>query len=133
MEKVLKHVGVMGMHWGRRSGGSSSRVSSADHLNAATIKKKKLHEMSNDELKTFANRMQLEKSYKDVNPSKVTKGKMHVTKTLETLGKITAAAGTITTAIALGKTLYKAYSKSSAGRATNKKVAAQLAARLASL
>lgn len=64
MSNKLMHYGVLGMKWGRRRGRSSS--SSADHKTASRLKKKKLSEMSNDELKKLTQRMQLEKQYKSL-------------------------------------------------------------------
>ena len=104
MNDILQHVGVLGMHWGHRSGSSSH--SSSDHTTTANIKRKKLHEMSNEEIRTLANRMQLEKQYKDLNPSKIARGGKAVDNALNTMGKITAAAATITAAAVLGKKLY---------------------------
>lgn len=63
MNKELKHYGILGMRWGRRKGGSTS---SADHSTAKGLKKKRLSELSNDELKKLTTRMQLEKQYKDL-------------------------------------------------------------------
>jgi hypothetical protein len=76
------------MKWGRRK---ASGPSSADHTVAAGLRKKKLHEMSNAELKTLTNRLQLEKSYKDLSRSKIDAGKKFAG---------TLLAGALTTALA---------------------------------
>lgn len=113
MATYLQHVGILGMHWGRRmdkegnvttikrgkrvplmttvrgkpvqangSGhrkGRSSLPSSDDHKLASDLRKKKAHQLSNEELKTLTSRLQLEKSYKDLSKSDVSSGRKFVT------------------------------------------------------
>lgn len=109
MPNELKHVGVLGMRWGRRKGKSSQ---SQDHKTAASLKKKKISELSNDELKTYNARKQLESKYKELNPSKVSSGFKKVTSVLTVVGTVTAAAATIKSAATLGKSIYEKVSKS---------------------
>ena len=81
MGNTLQHVGIMGMHWGhRKDDGSPGHVShpSADHATVAVIRKKKLSEMSNEEIQKMATTMQLENQYKKLNPGKVSAGKRYV-------------------------------------------------------
>ena len=63
----LKHYGVLGMRWGRRKSASSTTLTnpSKDHVRKTQLKKKKISEMTNDELKEITNRLQLEKQYND--------------------------------------------------------------------
>jgi len=71
----LEHVGILGMHWGHhKSGGESTGTKgpSADHVTVQTLKKKKLSDMSNAELKTLTSRLNLEKSYKELTVKKLT-------------------------------------------------------------
>jgi hypothetical protein len=68
----LEHVGILGMKWGRRKG---STPSSSDHNSVRGLTKKKVHQLSNEELKKVTARLQLEKTYKDLNPSKISAGK----------------------------------------------------------
>ena len=99
MTKDLKHFGIAGMRWGIRRGPSrlaqrlsgkvttvASRIkglkgkskidtSSEDSKVAKTLKKKKLSEMSNDELKKLTTRMQLERQYKDLSSKEISIGK----------------------------------------------------------
>ena len=71
MNNALLHFGVKGMRWGHRKASTAS----ADHLAVSGLRKKKLHEMSNDELTQLTKRLQLEKQYKDLNKTKLDVGK----------------------------------------------------------
>lgn len=66
----LKHVGVLGMKWGVHRRGPDS----ADHTTAHTLKKKRVAELSNDEIKKITSRLQLEKQLKELNPKTVSFG-----------------------------------------------------------
>lgn len=70
-EQELKHYGVLGMKWGRRK---QTRPMSEDAKTAKNLKKKKVSEMSNTELKKLNERMNLEQNYKRLNPNTVKKG-----------------------------------------------------------
>lgn len=75
---ILKHVGILGMKWGVHRGGSGSNSGgsgrdllgrsrgSADHQVVRKIKRKRVKDMSNEELKTLVTRMSLEKQYRDL-------------------------------------------------------------------
>jgi hypothetical protein len=113
----LVHSGVIGMRWGRRkSGGSSSsskkrqdsdvkKTELSDHARARALNSKGLKNLSNDELKVLTQRMDLERKYSNINPSKVKQGHKIV--------KGLVAAGTMATSIyafkntELGKDVYK--------------------------
>ena len=86
MADELKHWGVLGMKWGRRKDRSSG-TESADHITSRTIKRKKLSEMSNEELKTLTTRLQLEKQYADLNKRQVSAGEKLVGNVLSEVGK----------------------------------------------
>lgn len=86
--KTLTHVGVKGMKWGRRKGVALSP--SEDHIEAKRISAKKPSQMSNKELQTINNRKQLEKKYKDLNPSTVKQGQQRVAAVLAIGATITA-------------------------------------------
>ena len=105
MSNEIKHFGVLGMQWGRRKG----RVvtSSVDHIRVASLKKKKLSQLSNDELKAFNTRRNLEKQYAALNPSAITKSKNLVKDTMAGLGWMVASAGTIVAAAKIGSAIYK--------------------------
>jgi hypothetical protein len=100
-EDILKHVGVLGMKWGTRR----ARVTSSEHSEARGLRKKKLRELSNDEIRKVATRLGLEKQYKDLNPGNVSRGAKAIDKVIGTIGKIAASATTI---IAVAKGIEKA-------------------------
>ena len=130
-DKVLEHIGVLGMHWGHRktspdspamirikgqlqpktrsvqgkpvqvdqrgrniptpSKPSATSTVSEDHLRTALLKKKKISEMSNDEIRKLSERMQLEKQYKDVSNAQVSEGQKAVKEVLMNSAKQAAA------------------------------------------
>lgn len=82
----LKHYGILGMKWGRRKG--KSVVSSPggkhhDYLEAHT--KESYKSMSTKKLKQINERLQAEKTYKELT-SKQKKGSNWVTNTLKNVG-----------------------------------------------
>lgn len=81
----LRHFGVLGMRWGvRRKRGRPS--GSSDHVRATKLKKKKLSEMSNDELSTLTKRLELERKYKELSSKDVSGGKKVALNILGRLG-----------------------------------------------
>ena len=91
-ENELYHYGILGMKWGirrtpeqlaRARGKTKSSSSTEDtdskntkiNTSSNTSKKKSLSEMSDDELKRTVTRLQLESTYKKLNPEKVSAGK----------------------------------------------------------
>ena len=73
----LSHHGVLGMRWGHRKQSLSSskknhRINS-DAEEAQKLRKKKLDELSNEELSKLNKRTQLEQTYKQLNPGKIKK------------------------------------------------------------
>lgn len=60
--EALAHYGVKGMKWGKRK----KRETSEDHNTARALAKKKPDEMSNAELRKLNERLQLERTYKDL-------------------------------------------------------------------
>jgi hypothetical protein len=77
IDNFLKHWGVLGMHWGHRNHTSTSVVSK-DHTDKMELKKKRISEMSNDELVTLNKRMQLEKQYKELASNDISAGQKFV-------------------------------------------------------
>lgn len=90
MEKELLHYGVPGMKWGRRKG----RVASEDHVRTSKIRKKKIYEMSNQELQTANTRLGLERNYKSLTkkPSRAKKAVKAFVSTAATITAVAAAA-----------------------------------------
>lgn len=82
----LTHYGVLGMRWGHKkaqssnASGSSKRRSSKseDYLRAKKLKKKRLSQLSNAELKELNNRMQLESQYKNLKKQDISAGRKFV-------------------------------------------------------
>jgi len=74
LDDVLSHYGIKGMKWGvRRANPSGAKpAASSDHETATAAKAKVkaggLKSLSNEELKTYLERMDLEKRYKKGNP-----------------------------------------------------------------
>ena len=101
--KPLEHAGILGMRWGvrRRAKGpvmtsvrgkivpatTSVRGKSTPVIGGKTKKRKKLSEMSDDELKKIATRLQLEKQYKDLTKKDISSGKKFVSEVLVGAGK----------------------------------------------
>lgn len=84
----LSHAGILGMKWGvRKRPISDPKKLSQDHKAKLSLKKKKLSEMSNDDLKKLTQRMQLEKQYKDLSSADISKGKKIVSDILISSGK----------------------------------------------
>jgi hypothetical protein len=91
MAYELKHVGVLGMKWGRRKSRSESSAPSSDHTTARSLQKKKLSEMSNEDLKKLTARLQLEKQYKDLTKADISGGKKFVADVLQSSAKTIAS------------------------------------------
>lgn len=93
MSDQLTHYGVLGMKWGRRkdrrSSSSAPIRTSADHKTKVRLKKKRVSEMSNEELRQLNNRLQLERQYADLNKASVASGKKVVTDILTNAAKQT--------------------------------------------
>lgn len=89
--KILIHAGIKGMRWGVRryqnADGSltdagrkryNKKAQSEDHIRAKALKKKKLSQLSNEELRELNTRMQLETQYKDLKKKDISAGKKFV-------------------------------------------------------
>lgn len=77
-DDILMHYGVKGMRWGRRKGRTPSRGTqgkSDDFKKYSKLKKKPSSQLSNKQLQSLANRAELEKKYKSLNPNKIAKAK----------------------------------------------------------
>lgn len=92
----LAHYGVKGMRWGYRkseSGGrvkSGKRTASEDFIRSRELGKKKVHELSNSELKDLNERMNLEQNYARLvssQPNRIAQGAKTVNQVLTTANK----------------------------------------------
>lgn len=87
----LQHYGILGMKWGvrrrsKRAPEKPVKVSS-DHAKAVSLKRKKVSEMSNDELQTLTRRMNLEAQYANLTVTKKSKGRQFAEAYLSKFGK----------------------------------------------
>jgi rRNA maturation protein Rpf1 len=85
-EDFLFHFGIPGMKWGKRRAKTLQNVSK-DSERVSKLKTKKLHELTNDELKDLTQRMQLERSFKDLKKSQSNAGKKIVSEILLNVAK----------------------------------------------
>lgn len=95
MEKnELVHHGIKGMKWGvrrteaqlaraRGNTKSDEKTSSTSTKKAESTKRKKMSEMSDEELRRVVNRLQLEQQYRNLNPEKVSAGKKFANKVVK--------------------------------------------------
>jgi len=99
LNDVLEHYGIKGMKWGvRRSQAqlnSAKPPASDDHTTAkaakAKVKAGGLKSLSNDELKTYLERMDLEKRYKKSDTGPKAETQKFIKETLLQVGKQEAA------------------------------------------
>lgn len=119
--KILEHYGILGMRWGKRkasgSGGSSSgrtaaqKTISKDQAKLIELKKKKLSEMTDDDLRFLNNRLQMQAQYKKLNPDKIERGKMAVDRFIAGVGSLDKALKSVDTMITIGQRIAKASGK----------------------
>ena len=110
-DDFISHYGKKGMKWGvRKSRGSNKVGASKDAKRAGTTlkkaKKSSVKSLTNKEIKDLTTRIELERKYSSLNPSKVKKGHNAVKGVL-------AVGATVNTAVA--------FANSPAGRALRMK------------
>lgn len=132
-EEFLAHYGVLGMRWGRRKADGNSAVGAPAHedaINVAALRKKKISQLSNAEMKAVTERMNLEKKYREMNPSDHELLMRKLRKHTDTAGKIIVWMATPS-----GKALLKSMGLDEKSRknAEKAKVAADLEKRKAKL
>ena len=105
----LYHYGILGMRWGRRkesvAGSGKVKNTKKDNLSddakeAYKLKRKKLSEMSNAELKKLNERTNLERNYKQNNPGALKTG-------MAIAGTAAAALGTVVALYSNGHKIIK--------------------------
>ena len=87
IEAFIEHYGKKGMHWGIHTEKDFYRTTT-DSRRAQELKKRPLRALTNKQLQTVNNRMNLETQFSKMNPSKTRKG-------LKVAGEILAVSGTI--------------------------------------
>ena len=114
MENELMHFGVKGMRWGVRryqnKDGTLIRrktrrneFQNEDYKIAKSLKKKKLNQMSNAELRKLTERQQLERNYSNLNPNLIKKGIVAVAAIAGALGTIVSIKNNGAALINMGK------------------------------
>ena len=99
----LYHYGVLGMKWGVRRSRKSRATWHEDAKTARELRKKSVNEMSNAELKKLNERSQLERQYRDLNPSTVKKGMKFVTSAAAITGTAMALYNNSNAIVKIGK------------------------------
>lgn len=113
----LKHHGIKGQKWGVRRfqnkngsltpAGRKRQRMSDDAKEAKALKKKKLSELSNAELRKLNDRQNLERNYKQLNPNVIAKGAKVVAGTAAALGTIVSIRKNGGKVLTMGKNVVK--------------------------
>ena len=110
----LYHWGIKGMKWGvRRYQNADGTLTDAgkrrygepsdDSKMAKEIKKKRVDQMTNAELKKLNERTRLEQEYKKLNPNVISKGWKYVGATVGVMGTVIALRNNSQQMISIGK------------------------------
>lgn len=95
-ENVLAHYGIRGMKWGvrryqnkdgsltaagkKRYSGDGGNIGTTKSTTSSSSGRKKVSEMTDDELNRAVRRLQLEQQYRQLNPEKISAGQKFVNK-----------------------------------------------------
>lgn len=116
----LYHYGILGMKWGvqrsQKQSGKTAKRSKRENLSddakeASKIKRKKVGEMSNAELKKLNERMNLERNYKQNNPGALKTGMAVAGATAAALGTVVALYSNGHKIIKIGESIVKKAAK----------------------
>jgi hypothetical protein len=99
----LKHYGVKGMRWGVRKDRRSRSKGSKDYKRAKALSKKNRKDLTNREMQELIKRKSLEKQYKTVNPSTVSRGMSAANSILKVTATASRGSAAIIAAAAVGK------------------------------
>jgi hypothetical protein len=116
VKEFIEHHGVIGMKWGTRRGGVSKGRASPESRRVSALKNRPRHTLTNKQLKTVNERMNLEQNFSKMNPTTRQKGKAHAAEILSTVAIGVTAYNVVTSnagkaAIAAGKKFLRIKSK----------------------
>lgn len=115
-QKMVVHYGIPGMRWGRRKRQVGDKPAtygvSEDHAVSRELARKKLKTMSNAEIQTLNTRLNLERNYAQLHPSRRAQREAKVKGALNTLKIANQAFETINSPLgqkflSLGKRIVK--------------------------
>ena len=84
VKAFIEHHGVKGMHWGVRR--KNAGRTSSDYKKSAPLRNRPVSSLTNKQLKSVNERLNLETNYKKLNPSTARKGKMAAAEIIGTVG-----------------------------------------------
>ena len=103
MAEELWHHGIKGQKWGVRhtpeqlghGGGKSAKKEEAHEDYKKAHDSKSVKTMSDAELRSRLNRLNMEKQYSQMNPNSIDRGRKVMNDTLKTIGTVAATSGAI--------------------------------------
>lgn len=87
-EEMLQHYGILGMKWGVRR--TPAQLTRANGRAGKTESSDEIKKMSDSELRSKINRLQMEKQYKQLTSSEISVGRKFVQDVLTNAAKQTA-------------------------------------------
>ena len=127
MDNELYHHGILGMKWGVRryqnkdgslTSAGKKRIREKDMSNWSedakkfnALKKKSVNEMSDSELRSYTNRVNLEQQYNKLNPSAFKKGMTYAAGAAAAMGTAATVIANSQKLIKIGQKAYSAANK----------------------